>query len=83
MNIDELLADLKQKRDEIRVQINLGSMELRDEVNEEWEEFQQKLRRFDARAELADAREEMNEELKELADDIREGFEKLKKTLSD
>ena len=83
MNLDELIADLKQKRDELRVQMNLGSMELRDEVGEEWEEFQHKLRNFDARAELEDAREEISEELGELADDIKEGFENLKKAISD
>ena len=83
MNLDELIADLKQKRDELRVQMNLGSMELRDEVGEEWEEVQHKLRNFDARAELEDAREEISEELGELADDIKEGFEKLKKAISD
>ncbi len=83
MNLDEMIADLKQKRDELRVQMNLGSMELRDEVNEEWEEFQRKVRNFDAKAELAEAREEVSEEMGELADDIKEGFEKLMKTIKD
>ena len=83
MNLDELVADLKQKRDELRVQMNLGSRELRDEVEEEWAEFQHKLRNFDTKAELEEVREEISEELAELADELKEGFERLKNTFKD
>ncbi len=87
MDLDDLIADLKQKRDELRVQMNLGSRELRDEIDEEWEEFQHKIRNFSAKAEIAEAREEIseeiNEELGELADDIKRGCDRLMKALKD
>ncbi len=83
MDLDELITDLKQKRDELRVQMNLGSRELRDEVEEEWDELQQKLKNFSAKAELAETREEISEELGELADDLKRGFERLTSAFKD
>ncbi len=83
MDLDDLIADLKQKRDELRVQMNLGSRELRDEIDEEWEEFQQKVRNFSAKAEIAETQEEISEELGELAEDIKRGFDRLMKALKD
>jgi hypothetical protein len=82
-DFDEIIATLKRERDELRVQMKLGSMELRDEVNEEWQEFQAKLDQFSLKAEVKEAREEIAEELDELAEDIREGFEKLRNKLKD
>jgi len=41
-DIDEIIEELKQKRDEIRVQINLASKE----VKEEWEELEEKMEDF-------------------------------------
>jgi chromosome segregation ATPase len=83
MNLDDLITDLKQQRDELRVQINLGSRELRDEIDEEWEEFQQKIKNFSAKAEIAETRDEISEELGELADDIKRGFDRLMKAVKD
>ena len=37
--LEETLKDLKQKREELAVQIKLGSMEARDE----WEELEEKM----------------------------------------
>jgi hypothetical protein len=40
--IDEIIEDLKQTRDEIRVKINLASKEVKDE----WEELEEKMEDF-------------------------------------
>ena len=44
---EDLVADLKQKRDELRLQIHLASKEVQDE----WEELEQKMQEFSSRAE--------------------------------
>ncbi len=82
-DFDKLIADLKQKRDELRVQLELGSMELRDEVKEEWAEFEHKLKTFSAKAELEETREEIAEELGELAEDIKRGISRIRDALRD
>ena len=45
---DDLVADLKQKRDELRLQIHLASKE----AQEEWEELEEKMQEFSSKAEL-------------------------------
>ncbi len=82
-DFDQIIADLKRERDELRVQLELGSMELRDEIKEEWEEFQRDFSSFSAKAEIKEAREEIEEELGELADDIKRGFAKIRAKLKD
>lgn len=82
-DFDQIIADLKRERDELRVQLELGSMELRDELKEEWEEFQRDFSNFSAKAEIQEAREEIEEELGELADDIKRGFAKIRDKLKD
>jgi hypothetical protein len=50
-DIDDLFEELKQKRDELRVQINLASREVKDE----WEELEEKMEEFSSKAkEMAD-----------------------------
>ena len=41
-DIDDLIEELKQKRDELRVQINLASREIKDE----WEDLEEKMDDF-------------------------------------
>ena len=43
---EEMLEDLKQKRDEIRVQLHLASKE----VKEEWDELEEKMEDFSGKA---------------------------------
>jgi SMC interacting uncharacterized protein involved in chromosome segregation len=50
-DFDDLLEELKQKRDELRVQVNLASREIKDE----WEELEEKMEEFSSKAkEMAD-----------------------------
>ena len=43
---DDLIEDLKQKRDELRVQMHLASKELK----EEWDDLEQKMEEFSGKA---------------------------------
>lgn len=78
-DFEEIVAEIKQKRDELRVQIALGSMELKDE----WAGLEKKLEHFDARAAMREAGEEIDEALEEVGEEIREAYEKIKKAVAD
>lgn len=80
--LDELTADLKQKRDELRVQMHLAGAEARDA----WETAEKKWARFEAKSdEVAEAAKDAGgdiwEAAKQLGGEIREGYEKIRKTL--
>ena len=61
-DFDDLMDDLKQKRDELRVQMHLASREVKDE----WEELEEKTRKFMAKAEVSRTGEGVGEALSEL-----------------
>lgn len=77
-----LISDLKRQGDQLRVQVHLGSQELKDE----WEKLDDKLsqlnHRFDPlKAAIEDTGEEVWESLKLLGDEIKEGFNRIRKSL--
>jgi uncharacterized coiled-coil DUF342 family protein len=77
-----LIRELKEERDELKLKIHLGKMELQ----EEWQELDDKLdalnHRFDP---LKDAVEETAEDvwdsLKLVASEIKDGFKRIRKSL--
>lgn len=76
---DDMIADLKQKRDELRVQINLASKEARDE----WEELEEKMGEFTSKAQLDETGEGIGKALGELGHEIKLGYERLRNALKD
>lgn len=60
--LQQLVSDLKQQRDELRVQLNLAKAEARDE----WEEVEKKLHTLESR--LKEASEVAREKTSELID---------------
>lgn len=85
-DLDDIIEDLKQKRDELRVRIHLGSREVRDE----WEELEQKMNELSTRskqfAEDARIRETgtgMADALKQLGREIKLGYERIREALKD
>jgi hypothetical protein len=85
-DIDEMMADLKQKRDELRLQIHLGSKE----AKEEWEELEEKMEDFSARtkkfakdAQLKETGEGLGEALGKLGHELKVGYERLWKAMKD
>jgi uncharacterized coiled-coil DUF342 family protein len=85
-DINELIEDLKQKRDELRVQMNLASKELRDEwdeLEEKMEEFTGKAKSFVDDAEIRETGEGIGDALGQLGGEIKKGYERLWKAIKD
>jgi adenylosuccinate synthase len=76
---DEMIADLRQKRDELRVQINLASKEARDE----WEELEDKMNEFTSKAKIGETGEGIGKALGELGHEIKLGYERMRAALKD
>ena len=83
---DDLVAELKQKRDELRVQINLASKEARDE----WQELEDKMENFTAKAKdfageagLSETGEGIGKALGELGGEIKLAYERILKAIKD
>jgi len=74
---DDLIADLKQKRDELRLQIHLASRE----AQEEWNELEEKMQDFSARAELGKTSEGLGEAFGKLGQEIRQGYRRIRKAI--
>lgn len=80
--IDEMLEELKQERDELRVKMNLAKMEARDE----WREIEAKLVKLEAKASevreaTAEAAKDIAAAAKPLADEIQDTFRRLAKRI--
>lgn len=76
--IEEMLDDLRQQRDEMRVKLNLAKLE----VSEEWEKLESKLVKLEAKAKelggaTADASKDVGAAARLLAEEIYDGFKKI------
>jgi len=76
--IDEMVNDLKQERDELRVKLHLAKLE----TSEEWKKLEEKLAKLEAKArELggvgAEASRDIGAAAKLLGEEIRDGFKKI------
>ncbi|MEO1204132.1 MAG: hypothetical protein AAFX10_15620 [Pseudomonadota bacterium] len=78
-DFDDLIEDLKQKRDELRVQINLASREVKDE----WEELESRSRKFLAKAELERTGEGVGDALGELGEELKKGYQRIRDAIKD
>ena len=78
-DLDDLWDDLKQKRDELRVQINLGSKEVQDE----WEELEGKMNHFTATAELGKTGEGIGDALGQLGNELKQGYDRLREAIKE
>jgi hypothetical protein len=80
--LDRLLADLKQHRDELVVKLHLGAAE----AKELWEVMESRWGQLTAKAELlagetGEAAAEVAEAAKLLAEEIEKGYERIRKLL--
>ena len=76
---DELLAELRQRRDELRVQMHLASKDLQDE----WDEIEEKWDRFSARAGFEETEEGIEEALEKLGHELKLGYQRLRDAIRD
>ena len=85
-DFDELLQDLKQKRDELRVQMHLASKEAQEEweeLEEKMDDFSSKARQFSRDAKLKETGEGLGEAVSKLGHELKLGYERLKKAVID
>ena len=77
--LDDIIAELKQKRDELVVQMHLASKEAKDE----WEELEEKLQDFTARAKLDETGEGVGKALGQLGNELKLGYERILRAVKD
>ena len=75
----ELKADLRQARDELRVQMHLAKADARDEwdkLEDQWDEFEKKMDKVEDAAE--DAAEDVGKALSTLGEEIKAGYQRIR-----
>jgi len=83
-DINELLEELKQKRDELRVQMHLASKEVQeewDELEEKMEDFSGKAKQFAADAKLKETGSGLGEALGKVGHELKLGYERIRDAL--
>ncbi len=80
--IEEMLNELKQERDELKVKLQLAKMEAGDE----WEKLEAQLEKLEAKTKelgsaAADASQDIGAAAKLLGEEIANGFKKIRKHL--
>lgn len=78
-DFDDMLEDLKQRRDELRLQMHLASREAKDE----WEELEKKMERFSDKAKLGDTGKGVGKALSQLGQELKHGYERLRKAVKE
>lgn len=82
--LKETLEELRQKREELAVQMKLGSMEARDEweeLEEKMQEMERKWHQFQLEAELNETAEGIGAAMKLLGSELKKGYQRLKDAL--
>lgn len=80
--IDKIVSALKRERDELQVQLKLGSAE----AKEQWEELEKEIAKLTSKADhIGDVAEQTGEQVIEAAklavDEIKKGYERIRKML--
>jgi len=85
-DLESLLEELKQKRDELRVRMHLASKEIKDEweeLEEKMEDFSGKAKQFANDAKLKETGEGLGDALGKVGHELKLGYERLKKAMQD
>ena len=77
--INEMIAELKQVRDELKVQLHLAKEDLKDD----WDQVEGNLEKLEAKAKnigkaTAEASVDVGEAAKLLAEEVKHGFDKIR-----
>lgn len=76
-DFDKVMADLKRQRDELRLQINLGTKE----AKEEWNELEEKMEKFSSKIKLKETGSGVSKALGELGHELKLGYDRVRKGL--
>ena len=71
--LDDVVEQLKQRRDELKVQMNLASKEFK----EEWEDLEKATEHFMAQAGLSKTGEGVGKALGQLGHELKLGYERI------
>jgi len=85
-DLDDIVEDLKQKRDEVRVQINLASREIKDEwkdLEEKMDKFSGKISQFAGDAQLKETGEGLGQALGEVGKELKRGYERIRDAIKE
>lgn len=85
-DFNEILEELKQKRDELRVQMHLASKEIKEEweeLEEKMEDFSDKAKKFSEDAKLRETGAGVGEALGKLGGELKHGYERIRDALKD
>ncbi len=74
-DIAKMLAELQQRRDELRVQLHLASKD----AEEEWQELTSEWDKFVSRSQFDKSAEEVGEAAKELGLKMKAAYDRVKK----
>lgn len=74
-DLADLLADMKQKRDELRLQLHLGTKE----AEREWEELMVQWDRFLTVSQFEKSSDEIGEAARELGLKMKDAYDRMKK----
>lgn len=78
----ELISDLKQQRDHLRVKVHLGSVEVKDEFEKLDDKLSQLNHRFDPLKDaVGETAEDVWDSLKLFGSEIKDGFVRIRKSL--
>ena len=83
--MDDIIEELRQKRDEARVQIHLASKEIKDEwedLEEKMEDFSRKAKQFADDAELKKTGSGIGDALGQLGSELKRGYERIRDALN-
>ena len=76
---DDLVAELKQKRDELRLKIHLASKDAQDE----WEDLEKKMQEFSSRAELGKTSEGIGDALERFGEELKLGYKRIRDAIKE
>lgn len=80
--ISELISDLKQQRDQLRVKLHLGSVEVKEEFERLEEQLFQLNHRFDpVKDAVGETAEDVWDSMRLLGSEIGDGFVRIGKSL--
>ena len=80
--VGKLIQDLLQQRDELRVTLNLGSKEVKEQLAKLDDKLYQLRQQFEPTREAVDnSAEDVWDAMKLLGGEIKEGFDRVRKTL--
>jgi hypothetical protein len=85
-DFDDMIGELKQKRDELRVQMHLASKEIKDEweeLEEKMEDFSDKAKQFSSDAKLKKTGAGIGDALGQLGGELKRGYERIREAMKD